>query len=91
MHQHASDHASTCQHTHPTLIHLEVEIDVSDKDERGEEGHRAKHKETDIASQPHVAEKLQTLQDPGHVGTPVIVEDGVQQDKNPCGPAHREW
>ena len=26
-----------------------------------------------------------------HVGTPVIVEDGVQQDKHPCGLAHTEW
>ena len=66
------------------LVHLEVDVDVSDKLERGEERDRAQHEEEDVASERRVAEELHALQHARHVGALEVVEHGVQEDKDSC-------
>lgn len=72
------------------LVHLEIDVDVTHKLERGEEGDSAEHEEKDVAGECGVAEKLQTLQGARHVGALKVVEHSVQEHKHARRPAHRK-
>ena len=73
-----------------SLVHLEVDIDVSDKLEGGKEGDGAEHEEEDVAGEGGVAKELHALQHARHVGALEVVEHGVQEHKRSRRPATTE-
>ena len=70
-------------------IHLDVDVDVANELERREERHRAEHQEKHVASEDRVAEELDALQQPRHVGPLEVVEQRVQKHKQTRRPARK--
>ena len=68
-------------------VHLEVAVDVPHKGEGGHERDSAQHEEEGVAAEESVAKELHSLQSAIHVRPLCVVEDGVDQHKQPCGPA----
>ena len=67
-------------------VHLEVAVDVPDKGERGHEGDGAQHEEEGIAAEESVAEELHCLECAIHVRPLHVVEDSIDQHKQPRRP-----
>ena len=69
-------------------VHLDVDVDVSDELEGGEEGDGAEHEEEHVAGEEGVAEELDRLQHARHAGALEVVEEGVQEHEDPRRPEH---
>ena len=64
-------------------IHLDVDVDVANKLEWGEEADGAEHQEEYVAGEDCVAEELDRLQQARHVGALEVVKEGVEENEEP--------
>jgi len=66
----------------PVLIHLDIDVDVSDKLERCEERYSAEHEEKHVTREDGVTKELDSLQHARHVTALEVVEQRVQEYKD---------
>jgi len=72
-------------------VHLDVDVDVSDELEGGEEGNGTEHEEEHIAGEKGVAEELDRLQHARHTGALEVVEEGVEEYEDSRRPKHNKY
>ena len=61
------------------LVHLDVDIDVSDKLEWSEEADRSQHQEEHVTGQDRVTEELDGLQQAWHVRPFEVVKQRIEK------------